>query len=239
MILEKNNIYNNKQLAEWFGINPSTLSRNRQEYLEILKDFVLYEEVGKRIKVLEVYIPEYDKHWNSNYGKVRNKVPEVWNANGLDSSARVSQEIQHQLMLPLTEGTVYQYTLRSRNELYGRPFGQPGELGRCTYIWCKKVGDGRTAQIIPLTPEEEEIKQKLIQKYFGNVSEKQIIVKAMVESGEITKEEAWDVLEELTNMKGRGNFLTFMSELQAKLNCKVIRGTQTYLEIEEGFDWEE
>jgi len=239
MILEKNNIYNNKQLAEWFGINPSTLSRNRQEYLEILKDFVSYEEVGKRIKVLEVYIPEYDKHWNSNYGKVRNKVPEVWNANGLDSSARVSQEIQHQLMLPLTEGTVYQYTLRSRNELYGRPFGQPGELGRCTYIWCKKVGDGRTAQIIPLTPEEEEIKQKLIQKYFGNVSEKQIIVKAMVESGEITKEEAWDVLEELTNMKGRGNFMTFMSELQAKLNCKVIRGTQTYLEIEEGFDWEE
>jgi polyhydroxyalkanoate synthesis regulator phasin len=58
----------------------------------------------------------------------------------------------------------------------------------------------------------------------------------MVESGEITKEEAWDVLEELTNMKGRGNFMTFMSELQAKLNCKVIRGTQTYLEIEEGFD---
>ena len=99
-----------------------------------MKDFVSYEEVGKRIKVLEVYIPEYDKHWNSNYGKVRNKVPEVWNANGLDSSARVSQEIQHQLMLPLTEGTVYQYTLRSRNELYGRPFGQPGELGRCTYI---------------------------------------------------------------------------------------------------------
>lgn len=200
----------------------------------------MYEEIGKRIKVLEVYAAEYDKHWNSNYGKVRNKVPEVWNPNGLDSSTRVSQEIQHQLMLPLTEGTVYQYTLRSRNELYGRPFGKPGELGRCTYTWCKKIGDGRTAEIVPLTPEEEEIKQKLIQKYFGDVSEKQVIVKAMVESGEISKEEAWDVLEELTNMKGRGNFLTFMNELQAKLNCKVIRGTQTYLEIEEkGYDWGE
>ena len=93
---------------------------------------------------------------------------------------------------------------------------------------------------MPLTSEEEEIKQKLIQKYFGNVSEKQVIVKAMVESGEISKEEAWDVLEELTNMKGRGNFLTFMNELQTKLNCKVIRGTQTYLEIEEkGYDWGE
>ena len=142
-------------------------------------------------------------------------------------------------MLPLTEGTVYQYTLRSRNELYGRPFGPPGELGRCTYTWCKKIGDGWTAEIVPLTPEEEEVKQKLIQKYFGNVSEKQVIVKAMVESGEISKEEAWEVLEELTNMKGRGNFMAFMNELQNKLNCKVIRGTQTYLEIEDkGFDWE-
>lgn len=142
-------------------------------------------------------------------------------------------------MLPLTEGTVYQYTLRSRNELYGRPFGAPGELGRCTYTWCKKIGDGWTAEIVPLTPEEEEVKQKLIQKYFGNVSEKQVIVKAMVESGEISKEEAWEVLEELTNMKGRGNFMAFMNELQNKLNCKVIRGTQTYLEIEDkGFDWE-
>ena len=59
----------------------------------------------------------------------------------------------------------------------------------------------------------------------------------MVESGEISKEEAWEVLEELTNMKGRGNFMAFMNELQNKLNCKVIRGTQTYLEIEDkGFD---
>ena len=240
MILEQNKIYNGKQLAEWFGINPSTFSRDRASYLKELKNFVAYEEIGKRIKVLEVYTPEYDKDWNSNYGKVRRKVPEVWNANGLDSSKRVSQEIQHQLMLPIKEGTVYQYTLKSRNELYGKPFGEPGELGRCVYTWCKKIGDGYDADIVPLTPEEEEIKQNLILKYFGNVSEKQVIVKAMVESGEISKDEAWDILEELTNMKGQGNFMAFLGELQEKLNCMVIRGTQTYLEIEDkGFDWEE
>lgn len=93
---------------------------------------------------------------------------------------------------------------------------------------------------MPLTPEEEEIKQKLILKYFGNVSEKQVIVKAMVESGEISKDEAWDILEELTNMKGQGNFMAFLTELQEKLNCMVIRGTQTYTEIEnKGFNWED
>lgn len=169
-------------------------------------------------------------------------MPEVWNASGLDSSKRVSLEIQHQLMLPLTPGTVYQYTLKSRNELYGRPYGEPGALGRCSYTWCKKIGDGRTADIVYLTPEEEEIKQKLIRKYFGDVSEKQVIVKAMVESGEISKEEAWDVLEELTSMKGRGNFMAFLAELQETLNCMVIRGTiiePNNLIEEKGFDWEE
>lgn len=238
MILEENKIYTNKEMAEWFNVHPSTFSRNRDDYLEELKNFAFYELVGKRIKILKVFTAEYDKDWNSNYGKIKEEVPKVWNPSGLDSSKRVSQEIQHQLMLPIKEGTVYQYTLKSRNELYGKPFGKPGELGRCVYTWCKKIGDGHTADILPLTPEEEEIKQKLILKYFGNVSEKQVIVKAMVESGEISKDEAWDILEELTNMKGQGNFMAFLTELQEKLNCMVIRGTQTYTEIEEGLDWE-
>lgn len=241
MKLEKDKVYSGKDIAEWFSINPATFSRNRKQYLDILKNFASYRVEGKRIRVLDVYTAEYDRNWNTNYGKIKNKVPEVWNPSGLDSSKRVSQEIQHQLMLPLTEGTVYQYTLKSRNELYGRPFGDPGELGRCTYTWCKKIGDGRTAEIIPLTPEEEEIKQKLIQKYFGDVSEKQVIVKAMVESGEISKEDAWEVLEELTNMKGQGNFMAFLGELQEKLNCMVIRGTnvEANRQLEDkGFNWE-
>lgn len=243
MILEENKIYNNKQLAEWFGINPVTLSRDREKYLNRLAAFVDFEEIGKRVKVLKVYTPIYDKEYYSNYGKIKDRIPKVWNDNGLDSSKRVSLEIQHQLMLPLTEGTVYQYTLKGRNELYGKPFGEPGSLGKCTYTWCKKVGDGWTADIIPLTEEEEELKQKLIRKYFGDVSEKQVIVKAMVETGEITAEEAWSVLEELTNMKGQGNFKAFLSELQEKLNCMVIRGTviepNNQLEYaEQGFDWE-
>ena len=33
------------------------------------------------------------------------------------------------------------------------------------------------------------------------------------------------MLEELTNMKGQGNFMAFLTELQEKLNCKIIKGT--------------
>ena len=46
----------------------------------------------------------------------------------------------------------------------------------------------------------------------------------MVEAGEITKEDAWDVLEEMTNMR-TGNFMMFLKELQAELGCQVVKGT--------------
>ena len=75
-----------------------------------------------------------------------------------------------------------------------------------------------------LTPEEEKIKKDLQMKYFGDTTEKQILVKGMVETGEITKEEAWSVLEELTNMKANG-FAGFLSELQDKIGAPIVRGT--------------
>lgn len=92
-------------------------------------------------------------------------------------------------------------------------------MGNCKYLWCKK--DNETGMYHFLTEEEQAIKQKLQTKYFGDATEKQILVKAMVEVGEITKEDAWDVLEEMTNMK-TGNFMMFLKELQAELGKEHI-----------------
>jgi NAD(P)H-nitrite reductase large subunit len=63
-----------------------------------------------------------------------------------------------------------------------------------------------------------------MKKYFGDATEKQILVQGMVEAGEIKKEEAWDILTQMTNMRGV-NFYTFLKELQETLGCKVIKGT--------------
>mgnify|MGYP003368154708 CR=1 FL=1 len=43
----------------------------------------------------------------------------------------------------------------------------------------------------------------------------------MIDTGEITKEEGWDVLESLTN----NVFMSFLQELQELLGCKIVRGT--------------
>lgn len=214
---------NNEQLAQWFGIGLKTFTNTKKKKLEELKLFAeFYEEKGK-IFITKIYNDTYAKQGSTSYQMIRDKVDEFWSDTGLDSCKRVSNKIvkYYGKELPVEEGTAYNYTRRSRNELYGVPFGANGKLGSCIYTWCKK---GEDDGLIPLTEEEEEIKKELIKKYFGSADEKQIIVAGMVEAGEIKKEEAWDILTELTNMKG-SNFMMFLGELQERLQCQIIRGT--------------
>jgi len=44
--------------------------------------------------------------------------------------------------LGVLEGTAYQYTLKSRNDLFGKPFQEGGKLGNCKYLWCKQEENG-------------------------------------------------------------------------------------------------
>lgn len=216
-----------KELAEWFGISSGAFRNKKQEKLEELKYFAdFYEENGKII-ITKVLDPIYKKRGSEAYQKVINKIDEVWNKNGLDSCSRVGTEICEILHnedknFTNTLSTVVEYTRKGRKELYGAPFQNGGRLGNCIYIWCKR--DRETGNYDFLNEEEQNIKQNLQTKYFGDATEKQILVKGMVEAGEITREEAWDILEELTNMR-TGNFMMFLKELQEKLGCQVIRGT--------------
>ena len=170
--------------------------------------------------------------------QVVEKIDEVWSKDGLDTCSHVGAQICKMLSQEGTvrqENTIVCYTRKGRNELYGRPFVEEGKLGRCVYTWCKKNEDGSYSL---LTEEEKKIKEDLQKKYFGDTTEKQILVNAMVESGEITAQEAWGVLKKMTNM-GNHNFLTFLGELQERLHCKVIRGTlvERNAIAEKGEDW--
>lgn len=217
------------QLAEWFGISYGAFRNKKSEKLEELKLFAeFYEENGK-VVITKVIEPVYQKGMMSVKRKVIEKIDKVWSADGLDSCQRVGEKILELLQkenkdFNRTTGTIVKYTREGRNELYGKPFDNiGGKIGSCIYIWCKR--NPKTGEYDFLTEEEQEIKQKLQTKYFGDATEKQILVKAMVEAGEISKEDAWSVLEEMTNMNGKTNFMGFLKEIQQTLHCQVIRGT--------------
>ena len=215
----------NKELAEWFGITEGTFKNNKVKKLDELKLFADFIEQNGKIYIREIYEPIYNKQQKKTLQKVVDKIDEVWNINGLDTCSHVGAQICELLNkegFQRQESTIVKYTREGRNELYGKPFVGEGKLGKCIYIWCKR--NPKTGEYSLLTEEEQKIKEELQKKYFGDTTEKQILVKAMLEAKEITKDEAWDILEEMTNMKNN-NFLSFLKDLQERLHCQVIRGT--------------
>ena len=207
-------IMNNQELADWFGVTLTSFKSNKKNKLEELKLFARFEEMKGKVDIKEIFEPVYDKQQKKTLKRVVDKIDKVWSEDGLDSCSRVGYEICELLEqegLVRKPDTIVAYTRQGRNELYGKPFLEEGKLGKCVYIWCKR--DAETGEYSFLTEEEQAIKQKLQTKYFGDATEKQVLVKGMVESGEISKEDAWGVLEEMTNM-GNHNFMAFLREIQ-------------------------
>ena len=216
----------NKELAAWFDITPNSFSRNKEIKLEELKKFAKYHMAGTKVVIDEVLNPYYSKQGSKAFEMIKSKIDETWSKDGLDSCSRVGLALEKQIPLNLTSKTVYQYTIESRNELYGHPNKERGSIGSCISLLCKKEGEGDKAKYYKFTPQEERIKDELIKKYYGNTTEKQALVKSMIDTGEITKEEGWDVLESLTNNVFTNEaFMSFLQELQELLGCKIVRGT--------------
>lgn len=230
--------WSNQDLAKWFGILPSTLSKNKKKKLKELSYHAEFYEEKKKIVITKVLNPVYSKNINENYKKIENKIDGVWSKDGLDTCVRVGNKIYDLLVeedpnFKLKKSTVINYTYKGRNELYGKPFFYSGRLGKCMYVWCKR--DRNTGEYSLLTEEEEEIKKKIQLKYFGDANDKSLLIKDMVEAGEIKKEEAWEVFEEISNMK-TGNFMLFLGELEAAFGCQIVRGT--LVEREKRIDFE-
>lgn len=227
--LQPNTLYNNKEIAQWFGIKPNSFTNSKEaklKELSLFADFELRGNKQKKIYIKEVYEPVYNKKGNINQKIVETKLEEYWSQNGkgLDTCKRVAGEMYKDKLLPsLSYKTMINYTQQGKVNKYGVNYLTSGTIGRSIYSWGKYVQDENGVRLVPLTPEEEEIKNKLIKKYFGNTTDKQLFVQGMVENGEITKEQAWEVLEELTNMKEK--FRAFKADFEVAINSAIGRGT--------------
>lgn len=212
-----------RELADWFGKNPSTLCRQKTEYLSKLKKYCDFEKLPSgKINITAIHTPTFSGSGSKQI--IKDNFIKEWNNNGLDTARNVSEKIldNHEDELGITKSTAYTYTLQARNELYNKPFCGRGEKGCCEYVWCVELGEGQYRE---LNEDEQKVKNDLLKKYFGNTTEKQLMVEAMVKAGEITEAEAFSVLKEMTGMNQAG-FFGFLKELSATLHCRVIKATK-------------
>lgn len=191
-------IFKASELAEWKSITPKTFSNNRKKYLEELKYYCDFEDLGKAgIKITKVKIPEY-------LGKAKTIVKkdfmEAWqdNPNSLKNAAHYIYK-KNEPILTVKEQTVYQYTCNVKREWFGIPKKCRGVKGHCNWVYA--VVDKENGKFRYLTEEEQEIKNKMIKEFFcDTITPRQLEeVKGLQESlklGEITSEEYIQLSEE-------------------------------------------
>lgn len=221
----------NAELAEWFGIQLSSFRTRKEKKLEELKKFANFRVIdSKKIYIIDVYKSVYVKKKSSDYTIVKEEFTQVYNDSKIDTASNVSKKIYNKRKedLSIKESTTYEYTRAARNELYGKPFIGCGEKGVCRYIWAKQIGDGQYERF---NETEQAIYKRLLVKYFKGVDEKAIFVKEMIKRGEITKEEAWKVYEEITNLDS--SFMSFKAEMEETIGYPIVRAT----EIEDQINW--
>lgn len=233
-----------KEMAEWFNMSASNYSKFevRMKCYDILAKYADYhletKGNGKVVVIDEIFESTYvDEKGPPARLRVKELVEQNWDADGLDSCSRVAQENYPILQAEgysIAESTNYRYTCGGRTELWGSPVKlTAGEKGHCRYEWCKKDTQGR---LVPLTIEEEKIKQEVTKKYFGSLESWTLGILDDLKKKKITQEEAGQALE---NLDAHGEFSAWRAELEARLGQTIYKGTRVIgkTSIEE-FIWE-
>ena len=219
--LVEGQLMSNNDLAEWFQIKPGSFRNTKAKKLEELKKYAEYEIQGAKVLITKVIEPKFIK--KKDYFIVREEFTQVYNKSKIDTASNVSKKIYNKRKsdLSIKESTTYEYTREARNELYGKPFVGKGKLGTCRYIWVKKLDEGKYERF---NDEEEAMYKKLLLKYFKNTDSKAMFVKDMIKRGEVTKEEAWDVYDEIANLEF--GFMNFKAEMEEFVGCTIVRATE-------------
>lgn len=236
MIKLHTGLWTNKEFAEWKGVKQTTIKNHKQKQLEELKEFADFHTEGRKVIIDKVKVDTYQPRRRKNINTIKERIPSTWAKNGYDTKRRVSNDIHRQLdkddiHLSIADTTFYKNTCVATNELYGRPFGAAGELGSSISVMCKMIFDDSEDgyHLEPFTKEEEEIKSKIFLRFFGKDSEKTQLLIKDVEDGELPKEELYDKINETTELNSSKKFVAYVTELEEKLNVKVVRATKVTL----------
>lgn len=217
----------NKELAEWFGLKPSSMTRLKKQKLEELKNYAMFEEVYGGVEITAIIKDTYNKKdnqireiYSKGFEELKMPIDTVSNINN-----QIFEKYHEQLPTLSSAASGYHYAIEVRNANYGVPFKGNGKKGCCYYLWCKMEEKNGEIYFVQFNEEEEKIKQDLLKKHFGTNEEKDLLIAEMVLNGEISKEDAYDIMMEYRNLNGKG-FMGFLRALEKEIGSKVVKATK-------------
>ena len=117
--LELNSL-TNKELAEWFGIKPDTMTRHKKKKLEELQNYAFFEEVRGGVEITGIIKSEYNKKdsqirqiYQQGFEEVRQPIDTVSNINN-----QIYEKYSEQLPTLSSAASGYHYAIEVRNERY-------------------------------------------------------------------------------------------------------------------------
>lgn len=244
MFLEENKIYQNKELAEWFGISYHSFRNVKKKKLEELEEYADFYEDKSKIVVTKVYIKEYVPKRSPNKTLVSEQFYNVWSKTGIDTASRASQRLyrENEDKLTCSEATLYHYYLAEKKVRRGRLERKVNEVdgtwtyerikgidGTYRYIWC--IYDSEQDEFIPLTVEQTKIFWDIKKKHYQSISDLTFKYDCLKREGEISEKESMDNEEDLKR-KRKAAYFAFKRELEKTFKAEVCLVTQFIDEIE-------
>ena len=216
-----------KELAQWFGISYGSFRTLKAKKLEELENYACFEEVYGGVEITAII--------KSVYNKKDNQIRQIYQQGfeefkqPIDTVSHINNQIFDKYCDQLTTlsspESGYRYAREVRNAHYGVPFKGNGTKGHCYYLWCKVEEKNGEQFYVQFNEEEEKIKQELLKKYFGTNVEKDLLIAEMVTMGEISKEDAYDIMMEYRNLNAQG-FMGFLKALEKEIGSKVVKATK-------------
>lgn len=183
--------WTNKELAKWFNVKDKTIQDKRRKYLDKLASYADFCGGRKGVYIYNVREDIFCK--NRNYKKIKEHYQEEWpirENKKIGTHREVAEKCYEKYHLNCKITTATKYVCEARKEDYGKilPLKEisPWDRKKCAYVWMVEEEDG---EIRFLTEEEEILRKKLNEAYYKGLDLMDIA--ALIEEGELDKEEAW------------------------------------------------
>lgn len=210
------------EIAEWAGITPTNLEKNKKRWCDKnLGKYADYELKRGGVLIKEIYEPIF---LGSGYKEVQNKYEDYFGHDNIkaDTAKNCWNKLGPHMNNKIADTTGINYVGKARRQDYGtarKTSLRSGSKGRCHFVFGKII-DG---EFYFFTEEEQQIKKELSKKYFSDLKtdaiEDQQALNWALKHKEISVEEYAIQMQEILDREV--NWIDFQMEFEKQINAKT------------------